>query len=235
MAFFPGRTGRGIRVAVIDSGVNAAHPHIDQVAGGVSIWAAPGDDYVDVLGHGTAVMAAIMEKAPAAEYFAVKVFQTSLRAGVEDILNAIDWCVDHEMHVMNLSLGTANASHAERFATSIERAAQRGTILVSAGNALPGSLPGAIGAGLDWDCPRERYGCRETAEGVQFRASGYPRPIPGVPRERNLSGMSFAVANLTGFVALACEGDTRSHAKVCSALFEEAPRIAHLPVANRIR
>jgi subtilisin family serine protease len=232
---WPGRAGRGIRVAVIDSGVNTAHPHIGGVAGGVAIGAAVEADYLDVLGHGTAVMAAIMEKAPEAEYFAVKVFQTSLRARVEDILAAIDWCVDHEMHVMNLSLGTANPSHAERFAPSIARAAERGMILVSAGNALPGSLPGVIGAGLDWDCPRESYTCRKTAEGVEFRASGYPRSIPGVPRERNLSGMSFAVANLTGFVALACEKGSCSCASICSALSREAARITVEPGADRIR
>lgn len=35
------------------------------------------------------------------------------------------------------------------------------------------------------------------------RASGYPRPIPGVPPERNLKGISFAVANVTGVLARA--------------------------------
>ena len=34
-----------------------------------------------------------------------------------------------------------------------------------------------------------------------FAASGYPRPIPGVPREKNLKGISFAVANVTGTLA----------------------------------
>jgi hypothetical protein len=34
------------------------------------------------------------------------------------------------------------------------------------------------------------------------RASGYPRPIPGVPPERNLKGISFAVANATGLLCL---------------------------------
>jgi hypothetical protein len=36
---------------------------------------------------------------------------------------------------------------------------------------------------------------------VRCSASGYPRPIEGVPVERNLSGISFAVANVTGFLA----------------------------------
>jgi hypothetical protein len=36
---------------------------------------------------------------------------------------------------------------------------------------------------------------------LRLRASGYPRPIPGVPPERNLRGVSFAVANATGVIA----------------------------------
>ncbi|HMA22912.1 MAG TPA: hypothetical protein VKP00_02930, partial [Gemmatimonadaceae bacterium] len=39
----------------------------------------------------------------------------------------------------------------------------------------------------------------------RFSASPYPRPIPGVPQERNLAGVSFAVANVTGFLARAIE------------------------------
>jgi len=170
-------------------------------------------------------MAAIMDKAPEAEHFAVKVFQTSLRASVDDIVKAIGWCIDHEMHVMNLSLGTANAAHAARFAPVVEKAAQAGAILVSAADALPGSLPGVIGAHIDWECPRESYRCVRTDRGVEFRASGYPRSIPGVPPERNLSGMSFAVANLTGFVVRACKGKTNSYDEIYQAMIAEAARI----------
>ena len=42
-------------------------------------------------------------------------------------------------------------------------------------------------------------------EVVNFAASGFPRSLPGVPPKRNLHGISFAVANMTGFVARACE------------------------------
>jgi len=40
-------------------------------------------------------------------------------------------------------------------------------------------------------------------------AAPYPRPIPGVPKERNLSGVSFAVANATGMLARMLEGGNR--------------------------
>ena len=69
-------TGKGIRVAVIDSGVHAAHPHVGGVAGGFSIRedGTLVDDCFDRLGHGTAVTAAIREKAPDADLIAIKVF-----------------------------------------------------------------------------------------------------------------------------------------------------------------
>jgi len=71
-------------------------------------------------------------------------------------------------------------------------------------------------AGVDWDLPRGSYDCRK---GNEFYASGHPRPIPGVPKERNLRGISFAVANMTGFVVRACERlDARSYEAVCSEL-----------------
>jgi hypothetical protein len=50
--------------------------------------------------------------------------------------------------------------------------------------------------------PRDVCEFVDGADGALIlRASGYPRPIPGVPPERNLKGLSFAVANATGFLA----------------------------------
>ena len=69
---------------------------------------------------------------------------------------------------------------------------------------LPGSLPGAVAVQLDWACPRDqaRVIAADAGPGVTVAASGYPRPIPGVPPERNLKGVSFAVANVSGLLAL---------------------------------
>lgn len=208
---FAGASGRGVRVAVIDSGVHAKHPHIRAIAGGLSVTDA-GDidpaDYTDLLGHGTAVMAAIQEKSPASEYFAVRVFHRELRTRAANLRRALEWCIEQEMDVVNLSLGTTNAVHESAFAHVVSSAAEAGTILVAARDAdgqscYPGCLPAAFGVGLDWDCPRNRF---RYAQGEEvFYASGYPRPAPGVPRSRNLHGISFAVANMTAFIARACE------------------------------
>ncbi len=224
-----GRTGKGVRVAVIDSGVHASHPHIGGVAGGVTIGGDVDEkNYIDLIGHGTAVMAAIKEKAPDAEYFAVRVFYTSLRTTVDLLLRAIEWSIANRIDVINLSLGTTNPSHRERFVPVIARALEAGSILVSARDAegtpaLPGTLPGVIGVDLDWDCPREAYYCKPAAEGLAITASGYPRSLPGVPRAKNLHGISFAVANTTGFVVRACEAlENRTYENVCAALSAEA-------------
>jgi subtilisin family serine protease len=227
---FAGRTGKGVRVAVIDSGVHAAHPHIGGVAGGVTIGDPPDEkNYTDVIGHGTAVLAAIKEKAPDAEYFAVRVFYTSLRTTVDLLLRAIEWSIANKIDVINLSLGTTNPAHRPRFAAVIARALEAGgPLLVSARDAdgtpaLPGSMPGVIGVDLDWDYPRESYYCKSTPEGLALTASGYPRSLPGVPRAKNLHGISFAVANACGFVVRSCEGmEYRSYESVCAALTANA-------------
>jgi subtilisin family serine protease len=218
-------------VAVIDSGVHVRHRHISGVSGGVSI--GPDgiielDSYVDRLGHGTAVMAAIQEKATQAEYFAVQVFHGSLRSTAMALLRAIEWAIEQRMDIVNLSLGTGNADHAEQFSRMVERALAAGVFLVSAREmagqpCFPGCLPGVLGVSLDERCDRNRYRVRETGDGVAFLASGYPRPAPGIPKERNLQGISFAVANMSGFVARALENlERRSLATLQGALMGEA-------------
>ena len=194
-----------LKVAVIDSGVNPRHPHISSLAGGVSI--GQEGSVLDVLGHGTAVMAAIQEKSPGSEYFAVKLFHAELRATTDGLLDAIAWAIDQRMDVVNLSLGTQNARRSDDFTRLITRGEEQGTVLVAARDAAgslcyPGCLPGVIGVGLDWECDRDQY---RFQDGVWY-ASGYPRPAPGVPTKRNLHGISFAVANMTGFVARARAG-----------------------------
>jgi len=222
---------RGVRVAVIDSGVYAGHPHIAAIAGGVSIGpdgAIQQDSYVDRLGHGTAVMAAIQEKAPRAEYFAVRVFHGSLRSTTPALLRAIEWSIEQRMDIINLSLGTLNASYAEQFSKAVEGASAAGVFLVSAreinGQAcFPGCLPGVLGVSLDEGGDRNRYRVREAGDGIAFLASGYPRPAPGIPKERNLQGISFAVANMSGFAARALEGlEDRSLATLQGALIAGA-------------
>jgi hypothetical protein len=190
-----------MKIAVVDSGIHAGHPHVGVVAGGIGVTEAGfSEDFVDRLGHGTAVAGAIRERAPDADLYAVRIFDRRLSAGIDTIVRALGWCIEHEMDLINLSLGTANQSHRERF----ERVLVPGAILVSVADMLPGSLSGAIAVAPE-DCPRDTFRYRDSV----FYASPYPRPIPGVPPERNLQGASFAVANMTGFAAMALQTTAR--------------------------
>ena len=210
---FAGFTGRGVRIGVIDSGAHPGHPHIGRMAGGVMVsprgQIEDGETaWLDRLGHGTAVTAAIQEKAPAADCFAVKVFDEELRTTGAALLAALDWCVSQRMDIVNLSLGSTNPKHQDAFAEAADRAEAAGLLLVAARAAdglpcFPGSLPTVLAVELDWDCPRESYRRPPSSEDRALLASGFPRSIPGVAPRRNLYGVSFAVANVTGVAARA--------------------------------
>jgi Subtilase family len=192
-----------MRIAIVDSGIHPGHFHVGEVAGAVEIVAdGVSNDAIDRLGHGTAVAGAIREKMPDAQLYAVKVFDRRLTANIGVILRALEWCRDHHMDLVNLSLGTRNPAHVESFV----RVLGDDLLVVSAADVLPGSLPQAIGVLPDPDCPRDAF---RYHAGV-FHASPYPRPIPGVPVARNLQGASFAVANMTGLVARVLKNSSRS-------------------------
>jgi hypothetical protein len=194
-----------MKIAIIDSGIHPNHPHVGSVAGGVCISSrGESNDYLDRLGHGTAVAGAIREKAPDAELYAVKVFDRALSTDIDTIIRAIEWSIAQHVDIINLSLGTANQAHRARFEATLAGDA----VIVSAfehngAPLLPGSMPGVIGVTLDWDCLRDAYRVEMRHNRPIFRCSGFPRSVPGVPQEKNLNGISFAVANMTGFVAQA--------------------------------
>lgn len=196
-----------IRIAVIDSGAHPDHPHIDatRLLAGIAV-ASDGAinecDTIDALGHGTAVTAAIQEQAPDALCLPIRVFHDALRTTARTLVTAIDWALEAEVDIINLSLGTVNPAHRDLFAAAADRALAAGVLIVAAREAegtpcYPGSMAQVLGVSLDWDCPRDDYVERG---GIMF-ASGHPRPIPGVPQRRNLHGVSFAVANMSGIVA----------------------------------
>jgi subtilisin family serine protease len=218
-----------IRVAIIDSGVHADHPHVGGVAGGIGIddHGAAHMDYVDRLGHGTAVTAAIREKAPDAEIFAIKVFDRELAATGQALVAACEYALSIDARIVNLSLGTDNVDHEAALADVVRRLTNSGAIVIAAGEQdgvrwLPGSLPGVWAVVLDWLVPRDTCKIdRLNRQGAAFRATGFPRPIPGVPPARNLKGLSFAVANVSGTVArLLAEDDDGDPVTVLTRAFE---------------
>lgn len=189
-------------VAVLDSGVHARHPHIgeDIVLASMALDASFSDSS-DRIGHGTAVAAAIHDIAPGAPLIVGKIFDRSLATNAAVLADGIAWAADRGARLINLSLGTANPAHEEKLRESIAHASDRGAIVVSARGTtidwLPGGLPGVAAVLADDQLERHEF---DLAAGT-FYAAPFPRPIPGLPRERNLSGVSFAVANVTGLLA----------------------------------
>lgn len=187
-----------LKVAVVDSGINAGHSHVGEVKGGVSFVS---ESWVDEIGHGTAVAAAIRDHEPRIELYAAKIFDRSFATRIEAVAKALDWCADNGMDVVNLSLGTAKEAHGKL----LESASRRLKILVAPREfiglpAFPGSFPWAFGVSPDPGCERGKLG---SAENGCYLASPLPRSIPGVTSSENFAGPSFAVANFTGLICRA--------------------------------
>ncbi|MFN8059226.1 MAG: S8 family serine peptidase [Vicinamibacterales bacterium] len=203
------------RIAIVDSGVHADHPHVGGVCGGVGV--GPDGhvttDIVDVVGHGTAVAAVVREKAPDADIYVVKIFDRVLSTSIEALCRGIELAADVSVDVINLSLGTTNEAHVDRLSAAVAYASARGALVVSPAEHQgvrwrPGSLPGVVGVTLDWSIPRESCRVERASDAsLVVSASGYPRPIPGVPPERNLKGISFASANVSGLLAVCARDD----------------------------
>jgi subtilisin family serine protease len=206
---FADRTGRGIAVAVVDSGIVAGHPHVGAVERGKYFGKQETNrlPIIDRIGHGTAVAAAIREKAPAVDLIAVRVFDLELATSADVLARAIVWSAERGARLANLSLGTPDPAREAVLREAVDYAASLGTIIVSAyeiagGPGYPGSLPGVIGVRMGAGLARDELDVEIDDDGaLRCRASALPRPIPGVPPDRNVWGLSFAVANVTGFLA----------------------------------
>jgi hypothetical protein len=208
-------TGAGVRVALIDSGINAQHSHVGFLAGGVALLVSEAgmiqeqSDYTDRIGHGTALAGILRAKAPQVELYAVKIFTDRLAATVTVLEAALRWAVQQRMHITNLSLGTTNTDHRERLSEIVAQANAAGALLVASappgrGDVFPAALPGVIGVAGDDTCgwSEHRYVADDP---IPFRAHPCPRPLPGPAQARNFRGHSFASAHVSAFLALLVE------------------------------
>ncbi len=225
--------GRAVRVAVLDSGVNAQHSHIQGVAGGIHFWwredgsVAGDDDFRDLLGHGTAVAGVIRAKAPEAELYAVRVFDRELRTHAVVVAAGIRWAVQNRMQIINISLGTEKDEHRRVLETACDEAAAAGVILVAAADPgerawFPANFDNVIAVCGDPICAWDEHMYRPDHP-ISFRAHPSPRPLSGRPQRLNLRGHSFAAAHITGAVAQLLQANPRvDHQEVVRSLIARA-------------
>lgn len=139
-------SGTGVRVAIVDTGIEAGHPLVGEVADFVAVRRQPehpdGVEFVtgqhpDVYGHGTACAGIIRSLAPAVELVSVQVLNANMRANTWAFAHALDWCIERRIDVVNLSLSTSNPDYAETFWDLVDQAAQARVVLVCAMNNEP--------------------------------------------------------------------------------------------------
>jgi subtilisin len=139
-AYGEGR-GAGVKVAVIDSGVDADHPGVGHLAGGIIIepdadaesgYRAVEQQHADLYGHGTACAAIIRALAPEVELYSVRVLGEKLTGRARCFAGGIDWAIEAGMHVVNLSLSTTNEDWFAAFHDLADQAIHRRVMLVSA-------------------------------------------------------------------------------------------------------
>ncbi len=149
--------GQGVRIAIVDSGAAAlTHPDLKHISAGQDLTVIPPSQNwtTDVIAHGShcaGVITGSLETggvrgfAPDAEIHVIKIFPGGR---FSSLLDALDYCIDHRIDIVNLSLGTAEGSDLIRQKISQARSQGVGCI-VAAGNSggavqFPGTSPDVL-------------------------------------------------------------------------------------------
>ena len=142
-----GSTGAGVRVAIVDSGVEDGHPRVGRLAGAVSVEPDPDDPsrftYVegpheDLVGHGTACGGIIRSLAPDVEIYSVRVLGANLRGKGSAFLAGVRWALDQGIQVVNMSLSSRSEQWFGPLHQVADEAYFKGSVLVCAANNVPG-------------------------------------------------------------------------------------------------
>jgi subtilisin len=138
-----GSTGKGVRVCILDSGIEGGHPLVGEIASSVAV-VADGDEISvvddeprDVCGHGTACAGIVRSIAPDCELHSVRVLGEGMTGSGDLILAGLRHAVQTGFDVVNLSLSTTKKKFAEVLHDLADSAYFQRTVLVASAHNLP--------------------------------------------------------------------------------------------------
>jgi len=213
-----GSSGSGVKVAIIDSGIEKDHPALEKsVQGGVIVeWDAEernkvryveDNDLIDLSGHGTACAGIIHAIAPDAELYSVRVLGRDMTAKALQFAGGLRWAIENEMQVVNLSLSTSRAEYYALFHELADQAYFNNVVLVSAVNniAVPSypSLYSSVISVAAHDCPEPMTYYYNPSPPVEFGALGINVEVSWLNGSSCVTtGNSFAAPHIASVVAL---------------------------------
>jgi subtilisin len=206
--------GAGVRVAVVDSGIEADHPKVGGVGRSVAVSVdddgnatVSDDDEGDLCGHGTACAAVIRSLAPACQIDSVRVLGAGFTGSGPVLIAGVAWAVEQGYDVVNLSLSTTKQQFQAALHDLADDAWFRGSVIVAAAHNMPvKSYPwrfaSVISVGShDRDDPWTWYANPDPP--VEFYARGYDIEVAWLGGETiRATGNSFATPHISGLAAL---------------------------------
>lgn len=211
-------TGKGVKVAIMDSGIDFQHPDlgssINQGYNAIDPSTLPNDDY----GHGTLVGGIIAAKnnsigvvgvAPDTKIYPVKVLDKYGEGDIADIERGIDWCIENQIQIINMSFSIEDDKPLLK--SSIEKALDAGIIVVaSASNSFGGKVgfPASYENVISVTSVDEKMKLGENSPRgkIDFCAPGVK--ILSTSNDgsyEEFSGNSLATPHVTGLIALLLE------------------------------
>lgn len=245
-AVWPSATGKGVKVAIIDTGVDYTHPDLkENFAGGYNaiIPSTSTIDAMDDNGHGTHVAGTIAARrnahgvvgvAPEAQIFAVKALEYDGTGKLSWIIAAIEWAVDNHMSIINMSLG--GPYPADSLAQAIKAAYRSGlTIVCAAGNTsgevnYPAKYPESIAVSAS-DSSDTIASFSSRGPEIAFIAPGVDvySTFP-IASYASKSGTSMASPHVAGLSALAVSLGADTPEKVKGMLLKAAVKLDLQPI-----
>ena len=210
-----GSTGRGVKVAVLDSGIKNTHPAVDgAVRGYCRVVEGEGGQFTydetphtDVFGHGTACAGIIHSVAPEAELYSVQVLKPSGGGSGGTFAAGLHWAIEHGMQVCNLSLGTTKRDWFATLHELADQAAFQNIMLITAANNMPQpSFPSMYASVISVACNEEKDPFRfyyNPLPPMDFGAPGIDIQVAWEEHDyATMTGNSFAAPQIAGVVAL---------------------------------